>query len=216
VTALGAKASAQEVRAWIAAHLDPLEERHRETSFFDLQHNPAWGLPTESPTVPAAVLVPLVERERGLSVILTRRADKMRKHSGQVALPGGRADPGEMAHETALREAHEEISLDPKCVTLAGLSTPFRTQTGYLITPVVGFVESDVVLTPNPAEVAAVFETPFGMLMDPANYEQRFIDTADGQRRSFYAMAYEDQLIWGVTAAVLRALYGRLYGAALG
>lgn len=124
-------------------------------------------------------------------------------------------DPGETPWETALREAHEEIGLDPATVTLAGLSQQFAIGTGFLVTPVVGFVPPDAALTPNPNEVAEIFETPFGFLMDPDNHERRYIDLPDGERRWFYAMTHEDRVIWGATAGMLRQLYDRLYGAAL-
>lgn len=210
-------APAHELRDWIASHLDPLEEREAVDgvgrSDFDL--NPEhWPAPTE-PLTPASVLIGLVEREAGLSVILTRRADTLRRHTGQVALPGGRRDPGETPWRTALREAHEEIGLHPSFVSLAGLSTPYRTGTGYLITPVVGFVRPGFTLTPNPDEVADIFETPFGFLMDPANYEQQERALPTGEVRRFYAMTHENQYIWGATAGMLRALYDRLYGAAV-
>jgi 8-oxo-dGTP pyrophosphatase MutT (NUDIX family) len=149
-------------------------------------------------------------------VILTRRADTLRRHTGQIALPGGRRDPGETASQTALREAHEEIGLDPAFVSLAGLSTPYRTGTGFLVTPVVGFVRPGFTLTASPDEVADIFETPFGFLMDPANYEQQERALPSGELRRFYATTYEDRYIWGATAGMLRALYERLYGAALG
>ncbi len=207
-----------DLRGWISQHLDPLDANAlgtRETrSDFDLNPDMA-GEGGDAPT-PAAVLVGLVERPRGLTVLLTRRSDTLRRHTGQVAVPGGRSDPGETPWETALREANEEIGLDPAAVTLAGMSTPYRTGTGYLIAPVVGFVSPDIDLKPNPDEVAHIFETPFGFLMDPANHEKRFYDLPDGARRHFYAMSWEDQLIWGATAGMLRALYDRLYGAAMG
>jgi 8-oxo-dGTP pyrophosphatase MutT (NUDIX family) len=208
---------AHELRDWMARHLDPLEEREAADgvgrSDYDL--NPEQFPPTTEPLTPASVLVALVEREAGLSVILTRRADTLRRHTGQVALPGGRRDPGETPWQTALREAHEEIGLDPSFVTLVGLSTPYRTGTGYLITPVVGFVRPGFTLTANPDEVADIFETPFGFLMDPANYEQKERTLPDGVTRRFYGMTHENQYIWGATAGMLRALYDRLYGAAV-
>jgi 8-oxo-dGTP pyrophosphatase MutT (NUDIX family) len=114
-----------------------------------------------------------------------------------------------------LREAQEEIGLDPSLVTLAGLSTPYRTGTGYHVTPVVGFVKPGFQLTPNPDEVAVIFETPFGFLMDPSNHEEHHRETPAGDVRRFYAMTWEDQFIWGATAGMLRALYDRLYGAAV-
>jgi 8-oxo-dGTP pyrophosphatase MutT (NUDIX family) len=213
-----------DLRDWIGEHLDPLEAHDpthphladgaRITSDFDLSK--AYG-PTEvdTPLTPAAVLIALVERDHGLSVILTRRADTLRRHTGQVALPGGRRDPGETPWQTALREAHEEIGLEPRFVSVVGLSTPYRTGTGYLITPVVGFVRPGFTLMANPDEVADIFETPFGFLMDPANLEEHERELPNGETRRFYAYTHEDRFIWGATAGMLRALYARLYGAAV-
>ena len=209
-----------DLRGWIGQHLDPLEGHDpamavaEARSDFDLGR--AYG-PTEidGPLTPAAVLIGLVERAAGLSVILTRRADTLRRHTGQIALPGGRRDPGETPWQTALREAHEEIGLEPRFVSLAGLSTPYRTGTGYLITPVVGFVRPGFTLRPNPEEVADIFETPFGFLMDPANLEEHERELPSGEKRRFYAYMHEDRFIWGATAGMLRALYDRLYGAAV-
>ena len=208
-----------DLRDWIGEHLDPLEARDPArvgavASDFDLSK--AYG-PNEvdGPLTPAAVLIGLVERAAGLSVILTRRADTLRRHTGQIALPGGRRDPGETPWQTALREAHEEIGLEPRFVSVAGLSTPYRTGTGFLITPVVGFVRPGFTLTANPDEVADIFETPFGFLMDPANLEEHERELPNGERRRFYAYTHEDRFIWGATAGMLRALYDRLYGAAV-
>jgi 8-oxo-dGTP pyrophosphatase MutT (NUDIX family) len=210
--------SPAEVRQWITHHLDPLDAitlGGMEVGG-DISLDPAHAADNSRTWTPAAVLVGLVQRENGLSVLLTRRADTLRRHTGQVAFPGGRSDPGETPWETALREAEEEIGLDPSRVELAGLSTPYRTAiSGYQITPVVGFVEPPFDLTPNPHEVADIFETPFGFLMDPANLEQQERETPAGDRRRFYAATWEGQYIWGATAGMLRALYDRLYGAAV-
>ena len=209
-------AAPAEVRDWVRQHLDPLEAHGTERphrSDFDL--NPEMAPKGDAALTPAAVLVTLVEREEGLSVLLTRRSDTLRRHTGQIALPGGRMDAGETPWEAALREAEEEIGLARDLVEVAGLSTPYHTGTGYLITPVVGFVTPPIELSPNPQEVAEIFETPFGFLMDPANHEQRYYDMPDGARRWFYAMTYEERMIWGATAGMLRALYDRLYGAAV-
>ena len=213
-----------DLRRWIAHHLDPLDDNAPVDgapadgapmrSDFDLAPG-GWTGAVEGPLKPASVLVPLVERDHGLSVILTRRADTLRQHTGQVAFPGGRRDPGETAWQAALREAEEEIGLHPDFVSLAGLSTPYRTGTGYLITPVVGFVTPGFSLMPNPHEVADIFETPFGFLMDPANLEEHERELPSGERRRFYAYTHEDRFIWGATAGMLRALYDRLYGAAV-
>lgn len=209
--------STAELKTWIASHLDPLDGANPAgalRSDFDL--DPAASGVTAVALTPAAVLVCLVDRPEGLSVILTRRADTLRSHTGQVALPGGRCDPGEAPWETALREAEEEIGLPRSSVTLVGLSTPYRTGTGFHVTPVVGFASPDFTLTANPGEVAEIFETPFGFLMDPANHQQRETLTPAGDLRRFYAITWEDRLIWGATAGMLRALYDRLYGAAMG
>ena len=204
-----------ELRAWIEHHLDPLEEGQASEggSDFDLGANAFPNEPVE--LTPAAVLVGLIEREYGYSVLLTRRADTLRRHTGQIALPGGRCDPGETPWTTALREAHEEVGLAPDYVSVAGLSSPYRTGTGYLVTPVVGFIRQGFSLQANPDEVADIFETPFGFLMDPANHEQHERQGPSGETRRFYAMTHEDRFIWGATAGMLRALYERLYGAAV-
>lgn len=208
-------APAGKLRAWIEQHLDPLDagEPSNAASDFDLGPNAFPNEPVE--LTPAAVLVGLIEREYGYSVLLTRRADTLRRHTGQIALPGGRCDPGETAWQTAVREAHEEVGLAPDYVSLAGLSSPYRTGTGFLVTPVVGFIQPGFSLAANPAEVADIFETPFGFLMDPANHEQHERQAPTGETRRFYAMTHEDRFIWGATAGMLRALYNRLYGAAV-
>jgi 8-oxo-dGTP pyrophosphatase MutT (NUDIX family) len=219
--------SPAELRDWITARLDPLDESRvcggpdeRPTrSDFDLGRDttvPGAAPPADAPLKDAAVLVALVERPAGFSVILTRRSDTLRAHTGQVALPGGRCDPGETPWVTALREAHEEIGLHPSHVTVAGLSTPYRTGTGYHVVPVVGFVTPPFELSPNPDEVADIFETPFLFLMDPANYEQRQGRTPAGDERRFYALTWEDRLVWGATAGMLRALHDRLEGEPVG
>jgi 8-oxo-dGTP pyrophosphatase MutT (NUDIX family) len=208
-----------DLRTWISRHLDPIDEADAVAGASDTDHGgEEWRLPGDAPMgplTPAAVLIGLVERDHGYSVLLTRRSDNLRRHTGQIALPGGRRDPGETAWATALREAQEEIGLDPVHVSLAGLSTPYRTGTGYLIAPVVGFVAAGFELSPNPEEVADIFETPFGFLMDPANHEEHEREMPTGEKRRFYAMTHDDRFIWGATAGILRALYFRLYGAAL-
>ena len=206
-----------DLRAWISGRLDPLEVSPpcagATRSDFDLDPHNA---PADRPALkPAAVLIAVVEHPDEPSVILTRRSDSLRNHTGQVALPGGRCDPGETPWQTAVREAHEEIGLDPSLVTLAGLSTPYRTGTGYHITPVVGFISPGFNLTVSPAEVAEVFETPFKFLMDPINYVQHQREIPTGVVRRFYGMTWDDHFIWGATAGILRALYDRLHAAAV-
>jgi 8-oxo-dGTP pyrophosphatase MutT (NUDIX family) len=208
------------LRDFIAGRLDPLaaeaESPHGLRSDFDLWPAPPVDVDLAAALKPAAVLIGLVERPAGLSVLLTRRSDNLRSHTGQVAFPGGRCDPGETPWQAALREAEEEIGLHPSHVSLAGLSTPYRTGTGYHVVPVVGFVEPRFTLTPNPHEVADIFEPPFDFLMDTANHEQREGRTPAGDLRRFYAITWGEQLIWGATAGMLRALRDRLFGPALG
>lgn len=203
----------QALIPWIAARLDPLEAWDPALRVQYSDYDLAPDLRPEAARLsPAAVLVPLIEREGAFHVLLTRRAEAMRKHSGQVAFPGGRCDPGEAPWTTALREAEEEVGLDPSRVSILGLGSPYETVTGYRITPVVGVVAPPFALTLNAAEVADAFETPFAWLMDPANTERRFFDREDGVRRWFYAMPWEDRFIWGATAGMLRALRERLFG----
>lgn len=204
------------LRDWITQRLDPLEDRAPAEGPVESDFGPPSVEPDVEPVplTPAAVLVGLVEREHGYSVLLTRRADTLRRHTGQIAFPGGRRDPGETIWETALRETEEEVGIPRQLVTLGGLSTPYRTGTGFLVTPVVGFIAPEFTVTPNPAEVADVFETPFGFLMDPTNHEEHEREFS-GQLRRFYAMTHENRFIWGATAGMLRSLYDRLYGGAV-
>ncbi len=199
---------------WIAARLHPLSEEpvSGAQASWDLDAEGAAIPEAFAASTPAAVLIGLVEREDGLNLILTRRADTLSRHSGQVALPGGRTEPGEAPWTAALREAEEEIGLERRFVRPIGLCDLYRTGTGFVITPVVGFVTPGFALTPSAAEVAEVFETPFAFLMDPANHEERIWDSPQGARR-YYAMPHRDRLIWGATAGMLRALWERLFGA---
>jgi 8-oxo-dGTP pyrophosphatase MutT (NUDIX family) len=160
---------------------------------------------------PAAVLAGLIPRPEGVSVLLTRRSDALRRHSGQVALPGGRAEPGETPVQTALREAEEEVGLSPRFVRPIGLGDLYRTGTGYAITPVIALIRPGFALTPDPGEVAEIFETPFRFLMDPANHERRSWIDDEGEPRPYYAMPHEGRMIWGVTAGLFRSLYERLF-----
>ena len=159
----------------------------------------------------AAVLAPVMAHEDGARVLLTRRADTLTSHTGQIAFPGGRLDPGETAVQAALREAWEEVALPPASVEVLGLGDPYESGSGFLITPVVGWVTPPVVLTPSPDEVAEVFETPWDFLMDVANHRRDHMEL-NGVRRFFWAMPWEERYIWGVTAGLLKALHGRLYG----
>ena len=158
---------------------------------------------------PAAVLVAVVDRPRP-TVILTLRPETMRKHPGQVSFPGGRIDPdddGPIA--AALREAEEEIGLPPVAVEIIGIADRYQTVTGFEVTPVVGIVPPDLVLTPHPGEVAALFEAPLDYLLDPAH---QIVRTAvwRGRERSYYEIEWADRRIWGATAAMIVNLSRRL------
>ena len=174
----------------------------------DYDLNPGIQPPTK-PLRAAAVLAPLVVRPEGVSVILTRRSDALASHSGQIAFPGGRLDPGETAVEAALREAREEVALDPGAVEVLGLGDVYETVTGFLVTPVIGWLEHPQQLTPSPDEVAEVFEAPWDFLMDAANH-RRDNYVLNGATRWFWAMPWNDRYIWGATAGILRALSVRL------
>jgi 8-oxo-dGTP pyrophosphatase MutT (NUDIX family) len=158
----------------------------------------------------AAVLLPIIDRPGGLTVLLTLRAPNLRAHSGQVAFPGGKIDAGETPHDAALREAQEEIGLEARFVESLGWLDPFFTGTGFRVAPLVALVEPSFVLTVNKLEVDEVFETPFPFLMDPTNHrlEER---EWQGRRRRYYAMPHEGRYIWGATAGILRNLYEKLF-----
>lgn len=161
---------------------------------------------------PAAVLIPVVERpdsEGGPTAILTKRLDDMRKHPGQVAFPGGRIDPGEDAVEAALREAHEELALDPKHVRVVGATDRYVTGTGFEITPVLGVVPPGLPLRPNPGEVEAWFETPLSVLLDRESWSRNTVFWK-GANRTYYEMEWDGFHIWGVTAAIIVNLSRRL------
>lgn len=160
----------------------------------------------------AAVLVPIVAHRSGATVLLTERTSGLRDHSGQIALPGGKIDPGDASpRAAALREAEEEIGLAPGRVTPLGYLDPYLTGTGFLVVPTVAMVEAPLSLTLNPREVAAAFEVPLPFLMDPANH-QRHERTLGGRARRFYAMPFAERFIWGATAGMIRNLYEKLYG----
>jgi 8-oxo-dGTP pyrophosphatase MutT (NUDIX family) len=159
---------------------------------------------------PAAVLLPIVDRAQGLTVLLTLRASDLRAHSGQVAFPGGKIDPGETPRQAALREAHEEIGLEGRFVEPLGWLDPYLTGTGFRIAPLVALVEPSFALKLNRLEVDEVFETTLAFLMDPANHR---LDEREwqGRRRRFYAMPHQGRYIWGATAGILRNLYEKLF-----
>lgn len=151
--------------------------------------------------IPAAVLVPIVARaEPGL--LLTLRTAALRTHAGQVAFPGGRLDPQEDAVAAALREANEEIGLDPGAVDVIGRIDPYRTITNFVVTPVVALIAPDLPLIPHDGEVADIFEVPLAFVTDSANRVLRHIDL-QGRPRAYYEIQWRDRRIWGATAAMI-------------
>jgi len=152
--------------------------------------------------MPAAVLLPLLLRDEP-HVLLTQRTDHLSRHAGQVAFPGGRADPKDVSLvETALRETQEETGIEPAFVTVAGFLDAYETGTGYAILPVVGILSEGFALMPQEREVAEIFEVPLSFLLDPANRVKQTREF-QGRQRSFYAFTYEGHYIWGATAAML-------------
>lgn len=205
------------LKARLVEKLDPVGATPAGTGQSDWDLNPGWTPPaawTGGGKADAAVLVPIVERQDGPTVLLTRRAAAMSRHAGQVAFPGGRIDPGETAEAAALREAEEEIGLPRARVTLLGRSSLYETVTGFAVTPVVALVAPPFELRLNPAEVAEAFEAPLAVVLDEARYERRFHDGEAG-RRFFYALAHDERVIWGATAGMLRALRDRWLGPAV-
>lgn len=165
---------------------------------------------SEDQLKPAAVLVPIVRRQQGLTVLFTRRSAHLNDHAGQISFPGGRTEPGDGSPEgTALRETREEIGLEPGLVEVLGALHEFRTVTGYRVTPVVGLVSTPFELDADEVEVAEVFEVPLAYLMDPGN-QQRNSVVHDGQRRYYFAMPYGRHYIWGATAGMVMNLHAFL------
>ena len=155
---------------------------------------------------PAAVLVPVVNRPEGLTLLLTQRSADLPDHPGQISFPGGRveADDATLAH-AALRETAEEVGLAAERIDILGQLANYETVTGYVVTPVVGWVEPPFTLNADPVEVADVFEVPLAFVLDPANQQRQFRMQGD-LRRDFWAIPWRDRYIWGATAAMLLIL----------
>lgn len=168
----------------------------------------------DRPATAASVLVPLVQRPGGLHVLLTRRTDHLHDHAGQVSFPGGRAEPSDAdAVATALREAQEEVGLDPALAEVIGSLPTYTTVTRFVVTPVVALVRPDYILALDAFEVAEAFEVPLPFLMNPAHHHHHEFEFG-GVRRRFLSMPWRpghgdprEYFIWGATAAMLRNLY---------
>ena len=176
----------------------------------DLDLNPAlWERAGVSATRPAAVLVPVIDRDEP-TVLLTIRTQELSNHAGQVAFPGGKIDPeDESPVAAALREAKEEIGLAPMLVEPLGYLDLYLTFTGFRILPTVARIKPDFMLDLNPREVTESFEVPLKFLMTPENHQRKSRDWK-GVTREYYAMPFENRYIWGATAGILRNLYERV------
>lgn len=160
----------------------------------------------------AAVLVPLVLRPDGITILLTQRTSHLTNHPGQISFPGGRLEEeDEGPEDAALRETEEEVGLPRDRVRLVGRLDTYIVRTAYAVTPVVGLVTPPFPVTPDPYEVAAVFEVPLAFILDPRNH-QRHTREHNGKTRWFYAMPYGQHFIWGATAGMLMNLYEVLRG----
>lgn len=168
--------------------------------------------PPSSALIAAAVLVPIVLRESGATVLLTQRTAHLRDHAGQVSFPGGRqeADDGSPV-TTALREAREEVGLEPVQVEVLGSLAEFRTSTGFAVTPVVGLVTPPLDLRLDDFEVADVFEPPLEFLLDAANFQRHRVEY-QGAWREYWAVPWQGRYIWGATAGMLVKLREFLFG----
>ena len=193
---------------WIIETFQARQDRSKGRGDHDL--NPGMGLPDK--LTPAAVLIPLVARDDGVTMLLTQRTNHLAHHPGQVSFPGGHVDPTDgTPEETALRETEEEVGIDRRHITIIGRLADYKTRTGFAIAPIVGVVTPPFDVSPDPHEVAEVFEVPMTFLMDADNHE-RHSREYKGATRQFYAMPYNGFYIWGATAGMLVDLYNVLMG----
>jgi 8-oxo-dGTP pyrophosphatase MutT (NUDIX family) len=186
---------------------DPLAKGARG----DLDLNPeTWVRAGVKASKPAAVLVPVIDRGEP-TVLLTLRTADLASHAGQVAFPGGKIDPAdESPVAAALREAREEIGLTPAVIEPIGYLDLYLTFSGFRILPTVARVKPDFALTLNPREVVETFEVPLAFVMSADNHQRKTRDW-NGIQREYYAIAFENRYIWGITAGILRNLYERVY-----
>jgi len=178
------------------------------SSDFDL--NPGFRLPEGRVLRPASVLVAFADGPQGPDLVLTKRASSLRHHPGQIAFPGGKQDAADPSPEAAaLREAQEEVGLDPAQVRVLGSLPAHETVTGYWVTPVIGLIEGGFTPAPDPGEVEEVFRVPFTHIADPARFrvERRIWQ---GQWRAYYTVPFGPYYIWGATARILRGLAERV------
>jgi 8-oxo-dGTP pyrophosphatase MutT (NUDIX family) len=182
---------------------DPAEAAAlREATRGDHDLNPGMTMPSAA-LRPAAVLVPLIDRAEGMSVLLTQRTPHLSAHAGQIAFPGGRIEESDAdAIEAALRETEEEVGLTRDHVTVIGRLDTYVTGTGFEITPVVGIVRVPFPLAIDPFEVSEAFEVPLSFVVDPGNH-RRTTRELENRTRVFFVLPYEGRNIWGATAGML-------------
>lgn len=192
------------IRRRLAAARPLRDPRERLLGNIEGPLSPALREILERPGRPASVLLALLERPSGMTVLFTERATHLKDHAGQISLPGGRLAPGETVAAAALREAHEEVGLVPDTIEVLGSLDGFLTGTGFTITPVVGHVTDPAyVATPDPREVASVFEVPLEVILDRDAMGVGYFER-HGSRLLTYELHFENRRIWGATAAVLR------------
>lgn len=192
------------IRRRLAVPRGPRDPRARLLENIDGPLSPELRAIFDRPGRPASVLLALLERRAGPTVLFTERAAHLKDHAGQVSLPGGRLAPGESAAEAALREAHEEVGLEPATVDVIGSLDGFLTGTGFTITPIVGIVgNAAFTAIPDPREVAGVFEVPLTVILDRSAMSVGYFER-HGSRLLTYELQYGGRRIWGATAAVLR------------
>lgn len=191
-------------RSWLSQRLMRAHELPAEPGVLRYVHAPDFV------STPAAVLVPLINRPAGITVMFTQRTAHLNDHAGQISFPGGRVDPGDVDRVyTALREAEEETGVARELVAILGSLPDYDIPTGFRVTPIVGWIEPPVSFAPDPFEVAEVFEVPLTHFLDPDNH-RRHSDERNGRRRHYYSMPYEGRNIWGATAGMLHMLYRAL------
>jgi len=188
-------------REWLAAQLARCPATVSDGALPQFVH------PPERTPIPAAVLVPVINRAHGPTLMFTQRTSHLTDHAGQISFPGGRVEEVDSDREaTALREAEEETGLERSRIEVLGRLPEYDIMTGFRVTPVVGWVEPPFELRPDPFEVEKVFEVPLEFFLDPVNHQAHSREV-DGLVRHYYAMPYQEHYIWGATAGMVRILY---------
>ena len=197
---LAANPAKSTIRSNDDAEFFPLDEKSANPEFGD-----------DKSLTPAAVLIPLINRSEEVTVLLTLRTEHLNRHAGQISFPGGQVDQNDRDPEhTALRETDEEIGLTAQQIEIVGRLDDYIIGTGFLVSPIIGFIDPPLKLTPHENEVADVFEAPLSFVTHPDNFE-RHTREINGSKRSYFAIQWNDRLIWGATAGMLRDLSQRLW-----